>query len=144
MFVVSGRHFNLNKMSTLPIRKEITKEDISVLQKMFLNPPPSKVEDLAKLFRDYITGEARQKLKTHGEIPLVVILNLSKIKDEDFFKLAIYSLDKYFNIRWICADSPESDAVTFVFLETAFDFYKTLSLEVEMKPIPFIDYFSCR
>lgn len=93
-------------------RKKITIEDVMQVRKLFENPPPSKVDDLAKLFRPYITGEVYSKI-IKGSMPSGVVLNVNKLPD-DFLKLAVYSLDKYFNIHWITSGSPESDAVIFV------------------------------
>ncbi len=103
-------------------RKEIKLEDIKAVHKLFLNPPTSKMDDLAKLFKKHITGEIHDKIIAAGQIPIGVVLNRAKIQDEDFLALAIYSLDKYFNIRWLTISSKEADAVTFVFIENHFYF----------------------
>ena len=96
---------------------------------MFLNPPPSKVDDLAKLFQPYITGEVYSRLKNDGIMPFCVVLNFTKIPDEEFVELAVYSLDKYFNLRWAYASSPDSDAVTFVFNDLVFRLAQAYSLK---------------
>lgn len=116
-------------------RKSITVEDVKEIRKLFQNPPPSKVDDLAKLFKPYMTGESHDKLKADGIMPVGVVMNPSKIKDEEFLKLAIYSLDKHFNIRWLFSSSAESDAVIFVFIEAGFYTVRDIEMKKHISPV---------
>lgn len=116
--------------------KRLSVEDVMEFAKLLENRPSSKVEELAKLFKNYITGEIHDRLIADGKMPVGVVLNTAKIQDDDFMALAIYSLGKYFNIKWLTSGSKDSDAVTFVW--DSFYTYE-LAARMEMNKLAFSD-----
>jgi hypothetical protein len=106
-------------------RKDIIATACDTFKKLCLMPPPSKPEELAKLFKPYITDEAYNNLIQTQILPAGVVLNSAKFQDDDFFRNAIHSLGTHFNIQWCLSRTRQDDAVHFIYNDDLFHAIRT-------------------